>query len=785
MSTNHDQFEAEQLRVARVLECINDRLDNLKDELKYVKGDVVSIRQTFWDDVTVNVEDASEEAETAASIKQQAELLSERERSYRRAHKQAKILQRLQQSPYFGRIDFQEKGELKADQVYLGTGSLLDDDGMEFLIYDWRAPISSLYYDYPPGEAEYKTPDSTISGELELKRQFIIRGPQIKSMFDTGVTIGDELLKEVLGKQADSQMRSIVATIQREQNRIIRNEHSRLLVVQGAAGSGKTSAALQRVAYLLYRYRGTLQAEQIVLFSPNPMFNNYVSTVLPELGEENMQQVTYQEFLEHRLEKEYAVEDPFTLLEYEYSAMNEPEYTIRLQGIQYKSSASFLAIIERYVDYLSQQGLQFKDLTFNDKVIVAGEEIGEYFYSLERSYSIPNRIEIVKDWLLKRLSDISKQERNKTWVEDAIELLDKEDYLWAHQELKRRRGKQEDEEVFDDFDAERNLLASKLVQEHFKPLRKMVKQLEFIHLSRIYAQLFEDGAIMEQLSSDEERHADWERIASDTVMRLHDKIMPYEDATPFLDLQGRLEGVQVNTNIRHVFIDEGQDYSPYQYFYIRRMFPRSKITVLGDFNQAIFTHTGMNNGLQALLAHYDTNETEMIVLARSYRSTRPIVEFTRQLIEGGQEIEPFNRDGNKPTITYISNEAELSTRIAAHISLLQQEGYESIAVICKTTEESQQAHKLLSSQLSILLVHKETSVFEGGAIVIPAYLAKGVEFDAVIIFNASTDQYSKQNERKLFYTACTRAMHELHLYYTNKLSPFVTEASDDSYTWVK
>ncbi|WP_028595780.1 RNA polymerase recycling motor HelD [Paenibacillus assamensis] len=785
MTTNHDQFEAEQLRVVRVLECIDDRLDSLQDELKFVKGDVVSIRQTFWDDVTVNMEDASEEAETAASIKQQAELLSERERSYRRAHKQAKILHRLQQSPYFGRIDFQEKGELKAEQIYLGTGSLLDDEGMEFLIYDWRAPISSLYYDYPPGKAEYKTPDGTISGELALKRQFIIRGEQIKSMFDTGVTIGDELLKEVLGKQADSQMRSIVATIQREQNRIIRNEHSRLLVVQGAAGSGKTSAALQRVAYLLYRYRETLQAEQIVLFSPNPMFNHYVSTVLPELGEENMQQVTYQEFLEHRLQNEYVVEDPFTLLEYEYSAMNEPEYEARLQGIHYKSSTVFLAVIKRYVDYLSQQGLKFKDLTFHDKVIIAGEEMGEYFYSLDSSYSVPNRIEIVKDWLLKRLTDIAKQERNKTWVEDAVELLDKEDYLWAHQELKRRRGKHEDEEAFDDFDAERNLLVAKLVQEHFKPLRNMVKKLEFIDLSRIYIQLFEDGVSMEQLYSDGERPAEWERIASDTVTRLKDKMMPYEDATPFLDLQGRLEGVQVNTNIRHVFIDEGQDYSPYQYFYIRRMFPRSKLTVLGDFNQAIFTHTGMSNGLQAMLAHYNKNETEMIVLARSYRSTRPIIEFTRQFIEGGQEIEPFNRDGNKPTVTYVSDEAERATRIVAQISQMQQEGYESIAVICKTTAESKRAHKLLASQLSIRLVHKETSVFEGGVVVIPAYLAKGVEFDAVILFDASSDRYSKDNERKLFYTACTRAMHELHLYYTNMLSPFVTEASDDSYIRIK
>ena len=187
------------------------------------------------------------------------------------------------------------------EHIYIGISTLTDTSGENFLIYDWRAPISSVYYDYPPGPVEYTTPGGMIPGMLEKKWQYIISGGVIESMFDTSLTIGDEILQQVLGKGTDKHMHSIVATIQREQNRIIRHDRGRLLIVQGAAGSGKTSAALQRIAYLLYKYRERLKADQIILFSPNSMFNNYVSNVLPELGEENMQQVTFQEYLDHRL----------------------------------------------------------------------------------------------------------------------------------------------------------------------------------------------------------------------------------------------------------------------------------------------------------------------------------------------------------------------------------------------------------------------------------------------------------------------------------------------------
>ena len=238
-------------------------------------------------------------------MRQEAQALSVSQSTHRHASKRLSALRRMQEVPYFGRIDFIEEGTSDVERIYIGISTLTDTSGENFLIYDWRAPVSSVYYDYQPGPAKYATPGGVIHGILEKKWQYIIRGGIIQSMFDTSLTIGDEILQQVLGKGTDKHMHNIVATIQQEQNQIIRHDHGRMLIVQGAAGSGKTSAAMQRIAYLLYKYRDMLNADQIILFSPNSMFNSYVSNVLPELGEENMQQVTFQEYLDHRLKSDF------------------------------------------------------------------------------------------------------------------------------------------------------------------------------------------------------------------------------------------------------------------------------------------------------------------------------------------------------------------------------------------------------------------------------------------------------------------------------------------------
>lgn len=779
MGIDEKEWRQEQTRVEYVIAQIKKRLVSLGEQITETKKDIVEIRKNFWEDVRINFDDAVEAAETYASIKQQSEVLGERERRHRQDQNQITNLLRLKDSPYFGRIDFLEVDERETDKIYLGTASFLDEDGETFLVYDWRAPISSLYYDYPTGPAEFKTPVGLIEGEIKLKRQFIIRDSKMISVFDTGVTIGDELLQTVLGRQSDMQMKSIVATIQKEQNRIIRNERSKLLVALGAAGSGKTSAALQRVAYLLYRYREILSAEQIILFSPNQMFNSYISTVLPELGEQNMQQTTFQEYLEARLKGQFQVEDPYTQMEYLLTSENDLAYPVRREGILFKSSGQFMKVMERYIDSLAVSGMQFKDIRFKGRIIFTGTQIKEKFYSFDSSIRIPNRLQLVKSWLLDELKEFAKIERNEAWVEEETQYLDNEAYLRSYQQS---IGKSKGKVSFGEVQKEHEILADMVINKHLKPVRAYIKRLGFIDITNLYRQLFNyPDQILRFLSEEEEVPTYLQKICTYTLEKLDKSELTYEDATPFLYLKDRIEGFKTNTTIRYVFIDEAQDYSPFQFAFIRQLFPFSKMTVLGDLNQAIYLHSIDNTALSFLQSLYPDNESETIILNRSYRSTKPIIEFTSGMIAGGELIEAFNRDGVKPTIRKVRTEEELYPLMIGLLQSLVENGHQTIAVICKTAKESIEVYERLKDQLALTHISKETLSFKKGIYVIPSYLAKGLEFDAVILSDASKEQYFKESERKLFYTACTRAMHELHLYSVGEVTPFLDGVSENAY----
>lgn len=784
MSATHSDWLEEQQRVEHVVEEIGKRMSVLQERVGEKKADIVDVRKHFWDELSISLDDADAIDETFYSIKQQEQMLSEKERSYRLAAKQLATLERLKQSPYFGRIDFEEDGVNESESIYIGLSSLLDESELFFLVYDWRAPISSLFYDYSPGPAQYDTPNGTIRGIMKDKRQYIIRNGKLEGMFDSAVTIGDELLRELLGKRADTHMKSIVSTIQKEQNRVIRNEKSRLLIVQGAAGSGKTSAALQRIAYLLYRFRETLSADQIVLFSPNPIFNSYISTVLPELGEENMQQTTFLEYLEHRIGDTFRLEDPFEQMEYTLTAVNDAGFGARMDGIRYKSSTDFLQVIDRYIDSLGRAGMIFKDVVFREEVLISADQIVAQFYSYDPSIRIPNRMKLLSDWLLTKLDDCEERQRSKRWVEDEIQLLEKEEYAWAYKELRRQR--RFTQHSFDDFDREYDFLAEKVVEAHFHPLRGWVEQLKFVDLPAVYSSLFDTSRHSIPLVESSEFPGRWAEICEQTVEKLVRRELAYEDATPFLYVKEKIEGYHTNRSVRHVFIDEAQDYSPFQFAFISRLFPRSKMTVLGDFNQAIFPNAaGIGGGGFASAAEWpDTAEAESFVLPRSYRSTRQIVEFTRELLLDGSGIVPFEREGAKPTVTHAADSEDLVQNIAARIQNLLSAGHRTIAVICKTAKESKEAFKLLRSFLPITLITKDSGSFAPGVLVIPSYLAKGVEFDAAVIYNASAEQYGREEERKLLYTVCTRAMHELHVFFTGEMSPFLAGAGKETFAFV-
>ena len=771
------ELRQEQERLDSVMETITEQISKIEDETNQRRKEVINIRKHFWDDVKVNMDTFDDYLETIIGLRQQAQALSVSQSTHRHAFNRLSVLHRMQGVPYFGRIDFIEKGTSEVESIYIGVSTLTDTTGENFLIYDWRAPISSVYYDYPPGPAEYVTPEGIVHGLLDRKWQYIIRGGVIKSMFDTSLTIGDEILQQVLGEGTDKHMHSIVATIQREQNRIIRHDCGRLLIVQGAAGSGKTSAALQRIAYLLYKYRDRLKADQIILFSPNSMFNSYVSNVLPELGEENMQQATFQEYLNHRLSNAFQVEGPYEQLEYVLTASDDPSYRTRTASIRFKASTRFFETIKTYRQSLELSGMLFKGIKFRGKPVVSAKQIAERFYSSDTSLRFHNRIENLIEWLNEQIDEIEKLELTKSWVQEEIELLSKDEYQKAYIYLQKKRGFTEDS--LDDYEREIKVLGRMIVRKKLKPLRKWIRTLRFVDFTGIYKQLFADPARI-KLWIAGKTPEEWEDICLLTMKMLGEGKLFYEDATPFLLLKELIQGFQTNVSIKHLLVDEAQDYSPFQFEFLKRLFPSAKMTVLGDFNQAIFAHASEMVDFYTLTDLYGPDETDAINLTRSYRSTRPITEFTRGLIPGGERIAAFERDGEKPMLTQLSDRAELHRRIASKVADLRKRQYNTIAIICKSAAESIAAYEALSNVDKIKLVKSGSIEYEQGVVIIPAYLAKGIEFDAVIIYDASAQVYGDESLRRLFYTACTRAMHHLQIYSVGEPSPFLLNVTPES-----
>lgn len=761
-----DDRIVEQRRVDDVIDEVNKKEEIIKAKTGQIKDSVVELRREFWEDVTVNLDEPEEAIETHASIKQQAELLSERERSHGQLYEQLKVLKGLKDSTYFARIDFLEDGEKAEDQIYIGLASFMDSEDENFLIYDWRAPISSLYYDYTLGQAQYETMNGKISGEVSLKRQFIIKNGLIEGMFDTGITIGDHLLQQALGNNASSTMKSIVATIQQEQNKIIRNETSKYLVVQGAAGSGKTSAALQRVAYLMYRYREVLSANNMILFSPNPLFSSYVSHVLPELGEVNMQQTTFLQYLSRNIEKELAIESPFEQMEYILTAGNKEDYDIRIKSIEMKSSVAFQSILDDFILSLGEEGIVFQDIIFSEEILISKEEVNDQFYIFAKDTTIANAMGLVSTWLLKRISAIEEQEMNEDWVMEQVELLDDEEYLRASQYAQE----QEDMEDFYNSGDEEEYLKEEVVTRAFAPLRENIQQLGFVDILETYRKLYVDWSPIKTPKY-------WKEICRHSLGSLANVLLKWEEATPYLYIKDKIIGGNADRSIRHLFIDEAQDYTAFQLAYIQHVFPYTRMTFLGDVNQAIYAHTKEGNPLEA---EFEGGH-ERIELTKSYRSTKQIVEFSKCFSPTNSPIQPFERDGKRPHLIDIKDQRNIPKQINSTVKELTNHGHETIAIICKTFAECDFLYNELESKIKLKRIDEHTTTFEKGILILPIYLAKGIEFDAVIIPDVSSQQYFTELDQSLLYTACTRAMHELVMLSAGDYSTFIKKAPIDKF----
>jgi Superfamily I DNA and RNA helicases len=597
-----------------------------------------------------------------------------------------KRLTKILAIPYFGRIDFRERSS-KVIPIYIGIHTFYDSESKATLIYDWRAPISSMFYDYELGEASYQSPSGDITGEISLKRQYRIRAGKMEFMIESALTVHDDILQKELSANADDKMKNIVATIQREQNRIIRNEEARTLIIQGVAGSGKTSIALHRIAYLLYAFKGSISSRDILIISPNKVFADYISNVLPELGEETVPETSMEQILSEVLDHKYKYQSFFEQVN-ELLTKPAPGFIDR---IEYKATFDFIASLDRFILHIENHYFRAEDVKLTKHITVPAEFAEEQFHRFNR-YPMRQRFEAMTDYIL----DMTK-------VQYAFTVTTAE-RNFLKREIKRMFAGNNDLQVYKDF------FAWMGKPEMFK-MRK-------------------------------------------------NRTLEYSDLAPLSYLHIALEGGTKNS-VKHLLIDEMQDYSPIQYKVIQKLYPCRR-TVLGDASQSVNPYGSSTADMiqKALVTG------EVMKLCKSYRSTYEITDFA-QKIRTNTDLEPVARHGEKPQVIHYKNEKEELSGILNLISVYRKSTYKSLGIICKTeTQAKVIADELKQYADDIHFLSNQSSAFVQGIIITSAHMAKGLEFDEVIIPEADDNNYHSEIDRSMFYVAVTRAMHRLTLTYS-------------------
>ena len=598
-----------------------------------------------------------------------------------------KRLTKILAIPYFGRIDFLEKKEnSKVMPIYIGIHTFYDPESRATLIHDWRAPVSSMFYDHELGEAGYRSPSGEIKGVISLKRQYRIRGGKMEFMIESALTVHDDILQKELSSNADDKMKNIVATIQREQNRIIRNEDIRTLIIQGVAGSGKTSIALHRIAYLLYTFRDSISSKDILIISPNKVFSDYISNVLPELGEETVPETSMEQILSGVLEHKYKYQTYFGLVN---ELLEKPSSSL-IDRIAYKASFGFISELDKFILHIENTYFKAADVKLTKYITIPAPFIEEQYLRFNR-YTIRRRFDAMADYML----DMLKIQYAFTVTTAGRNLLKKE--------IRLMFAGNNDIQVYKDF---------------FK----------------------------------------WTNNPGMFKMR-KGHTLEYSDLAPLAYLHLALEG---NGNqpfrVKHLLIDEMQDYSPIQYKVIQKLFPCRK-TVLGDAGQSVNPYGSST----AETIQKSLTASEIMKLCKSYRSTFEITDFA-QKIHPNAELEPVARHGEKPQILQFGSAVEELSGIMGLISTYRKSGYKSLGIICKTEQQARKMADMLKSYANdISFLSSQSSAFVQGIVITSAHMAKGLEFDEVIIPQTDERNYRSEIDKSMLYVAVTRAMHRLTL----------------------
>ena len=764
--TEQSVQEFEQQHLDHVIDEIKQAKEKAEEKIHTARHDIKGINKQI-DDIHLNTTTYSGMMDTAMSFRAQQQMLDERQNSWQHAADRLSTLKRLEKKPYFARIDFQEKGAEKPETVYIGLASFSDQPD-HFLVYDWRAPISSIYYEGKLGKVSYETPVGTQEVNMTLKRQFQIDDGTIVTIFDTDEQVGDQMLLEALGTHSSTKMKSIVTTIQRTQNEIIRDTKDDLLFVQGAAGSGKTAAVLQRVAWLLYRYRGNLSSSQVVLFSPNQLFNDYIDQVLPELGEHNMVQMTYYQFANRRVPRLHV-----ETLAQRFDSSQDPTTK---KAVQLTTSLAYFKATGRYAKHLGKANMRFRNLMFRGKVFISKEKIKEIYYSFNNNYNLGNRLDGTKEALIKYLNHRVSVEMRSKWAEEAVQNLSKEqiDDLMDNQPRE-----------FADENQQFKFLARQIVMKALTPVKRAIDHNLWLNINAQFIHFLRATPKLIDLDKFGISTTEWEAYVEKTKDDLRQGNISANGITIYLYLYDLMTGKKGQRDIRYVFIDEVQDYDAYQLAYLKFRFPNARFTLLGDLNQAIFTHENSRSLLRQLGTMFDPEKTKVVQLTKSYRSTKQITDFTKHFLTNGETIEAFDRNGDLPTVIETDSYSTGVDSVVETLKKYQQE-HDAVAIIGKTLNDCEKLYdELKRRNVKTTLIRTENQRLVDGVIIVPSFLAKGLEFDAVIAWNVNEQEYPDDSERQLLYTIASRAMHALTMISVGKVTPLLKGVPDDLYSLVK
>ena len=654
-------------------------------------------------------------------------------------------LARAKEAPYFARIDFQfENGSCQS--IYIGHMTLMDSETKRVWVYDWRAPIAGVFYRYGVGEAQYEAPVGIVRGRVVLKRQYEILKGELQYYFDANTQVWDTFLREILSRPSENMMKSIVETIQQNQDRIIRDLSTDLLMVQGAAGSGKTSVALHRAAYLMYQglQSHRLLPKNILIIAPNAAFENYISQMLPDMGEEQVETCLMEDLLTDIL-PDFPVQAQSAWVEDLLACPCAAQQKHMNDMKKYKDSLGYREFLDRFLREIPRRWIPFADIDYDGHCVCQRERVKN---------SLCNG-------------------KGRATLGARLQTLEKE--IWER--IRARRGSRHAKlRAFADGSAqhamEQEAFARMISIEESAILSKHIRAFTQVNSAELYRRLYANREAFHRLSDGFLPPQETEAFRLATLEGLAKKEIPCEDASAIAYLEGKIYGFPLRTHIRQVLVDEAQDVSAMQFAILSMLFTGARFTVLGDVSQSLMD--GITDTLYTEIPKALGKENHlMITLDKSFRSTKEIWEFSAKLLPSGVAGECFSRSGAYPRIFATENDGGMDDVLVKTAKEYQQMGSRSIAIICKTEKAARHRYERLKERMEISLAANSRATRRAGVIVTWVYMAKGLEFDAVLLTDTDCRHYPGEKDRKLLYIGCTRALHHLSLFYTGERSPLL------------